>query len=80
MGLPCFCFCREGCDWAEGCAGGGCGADMVLERRDVWRGVRVHAVLGAKWRTGYWMLRGIPRAIERGESKGDGMLRDAVVQ
>jgi hypothetical protein len=78
MGLPCFCFCSEGGDWVAGCEGGGCGADMVLERRDVWRGVRAHAVLGAKWRTGYWMLRGMLRVIECGESKEDGMLRYAI--
>jgi hypothetical protein len=71
IGLPSFCFWSEGCDCAVDCEGGGWGADMVLEKRDVWR---AHAVLGAKWRMGYWMLRGMPQDSERGESKEDGMI------
>jgi hypothetical protein len=70
MGLPCFCPCSDG---FSGCEGGGWGADMVLEKRDVWRDA--HAVPGArKPRTGYWMLRGIPRPMDGGGRKEDGML------
>jgi hypothetical protein len=64
--LPCFC---------PDCEGGGWGADMVLEKRDVWR--EAHAVLGArKSRIGYGILRGMPR----GESNGDGILCRSIVQ
>jgi hypothetical protein len=61
--LPSFCRGGEGC---PDCEGGGWGADMVLEKRDVGR--EAHAVLGARTsRSGYWMQRGMPR----GENNGD---------
>jgi hypothetical protein len=76
IGLPSFCRCNAGC---SDCEDGGWGADMVLEKRDVWR--EAHAVLGArKSRTGYWMLRCMPRGIDRGESNGDGISCRSIVQ
>jgi hypothetical protein len=70
MGLPSVCGCNEG---FSDCEGGGWGADMVLEKRDVWRDT--HAVLGARnSRTGYWMLRAMARRMDGDESKEDGML------
>jgi hypothetical protein len=81
IGLPCFCVCSEGRDWADSdCEGGGCGAEMVLARRDVWRGAQ-HVVLGArKSSTGYWRLRRATlRDNARGESRKADILYDGLL-
>jgi hypothetical protein len=76
IGLPSFCFCSEGCECGDSdCEGGGCGADIVLDKRDVWR--VQHVVPGArKSSTGYWKLRRMTlRDKARGESKTEDILQ-----